>query len=1541
MFTNNKRRVRKVGRWLYVGLALLITITAIPIFPPEAAAATVTPDVEIIGGPGCANSLGTQAGDNWGAWNATLGQGATNVYSDSGSNRYQCGVGEPIHRFVDLGASIKSDDYRVFVFVSGNFANNIIYVSNSAGSNSWQPSGTNYNTWKVARNLYYNEDYQDKWIEITENIDLKNFRYLSAYGSQIYGGPASITQFGVRIIPKSKYLPSAPQINVGAAGQTSTGWVKDPVNVWLDGDVAPEGLNYYEYSLNGGAFQRYTGPFTVSDHGINTLYARTVDIKNQTSGLSSGNVRVDKMPPTPPIITAAGNSNDYTLSLQAGTDDYSGLAHTQFRIAGVVNQYWQDYSGPFHINQDGKSTVYARSIDNVGNVSQEVSKEVIIDKKGPTAPVIRATEVGPTANNVNVVIDSGSDPVNGIKMTQYRLSPEGAWQTYNGAFTLSSEGVYDIAARTFNTLDVPSPVVTQKVIIDRTKPSTPHITLSELSSSSAYTNKPVKFEISGSTDSSPVHYEYQINEGAYVPGLSGTLNTSGLVKLAAVAVDAAGNRSAPATTNSFIDMEPPEITLSPDSRDWKEDAVNVDIHYLDQHSGVDLTSIQYKISNSPDIPDAWDTASDTKTKITLSSEGEWYVHAKVKDRAGNVHETTSKAIRIQKAPQPVELSASSVRNTEVDLQWTLPSGYTEGYTYTLRNLTTNQVWDVAHPGNSFTDTGLQGGHRYEYEVRTSNHVGGNAYSNRISVLTLPDAPDNIQVRTISRTPARVTADITPVVSADRYHLVATDMNTGQVVFDNNSVTQDVYNLVTDLAPGTVYDISAAAINATGEGAAKHVSFLSLPDSPSGFKDVTVRENAIDLKWNSVTTATYYELQRDKASVYQDVYTEFSDTGLRAGTEYDYAVSAENTSGYGDYTHLGVITLPEQVTTLASVNSDVYSVTVGWEDVRGADGYILNVNGGQDVRITRGDNHYTFEGLPAGTPATVRIRAYNRSGIGQDAMITTTTTPTSVVHPLAEDIQEHNAVITWDAVEGATKYKVSINGQDYYSTATRVLVSGLEGGSNYSFQVSSGNSGGFGPESSGELLTLPPQVDNVKVDELGNGQIRLSWDAAKSAHKYVIVRKDNDEILNTNETNILLPNIQPGIIYSFSIQAVNTTGEGDVSPVKYRALPGSISEDGMLIKDVTDTDLVATWKDASGADSYNVYKDDVFIGNTSGHVFNVTGLDSSTIYRITVKPINTTGEGKPAQAEAETLPSPNFEFSKTETTNSEFLIRWESEHKNDIFVLTDDQGIELYRGKDRSYTWKDLKEKKSYTVILWAENSEGKKTKEKQTIGKTSGTSAAGGGAGGGANPTQNSVLPIVEQTPDIPMIQAEDVTANKKTNRFEDIDRTFNKDKINELADKGIIKGTSDNLFEPSRPVTRVEFTSMLVRALNLPNEPDVSLSFEDINPSAWYIDPLKTAIKDQVARGFSSTVFAPDRVINREQAAKMTNNVVKSAPQQEVTVYSDTSNIVAWAREDVLGLTEHNLVQGYPDGSFRPKQDITRAEAAEVIYNMLLQKNK
>ncbi|KAF6614476.1 fibronectin type III domain-containing protein, partial [Paenibacillus sp. EKM208P] len=118
--------------------------------------------------------------------------------------------------------------------------------------------------------------------------------------------------------------------------------------------------------------------------------------------------------------------------------------------------------------------------------------------------------------------------------------------------------------------------------------------------------------------------------------------------------------------------------------------------------------------------------------------------------------------------------------------------------------------------NSFTVRGLQEGRQYEYEVRSSNHVGGNAYSNRVHVLTLPDAPDHIQLRPVPRHSTEILADFTPVSSANKYNITVADVSTGETIF-KDTVTQDVYNPITGMKPGQYYDVSVSAINDTGEG----------------------------------------------------------------------------------------------------------------------------------------------------------------------------------------------------------------------------------------------------------------------------------------------------------------------------------------------------------------------------------------------------------------------------------------------------------------------------------------------------------------------------------------------------------------------------------------------------------------------------------------------------------------------------------------------------------------------------------------------------
>ncbi|MEI4920510.1 hypothetical protein Q8G81_33660, partial [Klebsiella pneumoniae] len=82
---------------------------------------------------------------------------------------------------------------------------------------------------------------------------------------------------------------------------------------------------------------------------------------------------------------------------------------------------------------------------------------------------------------------------------------------YTDEVTISTEGKTEIYARSIDNVGNASSEATAKALIDKTPPSDPQLLLSE----SGWTQKPVNFTISGSTDVNPVAYEYKINNGPF------------------------------------------------------------------------------------------------------------------------------------------------------------------------------------------------------------------------------------------------------------------------------------------------------------------------------------------------------------------------------------------------------------------------------------------------------------------------------------------------------------------------------------------------------------------------------------------------------------------------------------------------------------------------------------------------------------------------------------------------------------------------------------------------------------------------------------------------------------------------------------------------------------------------------------------------------------------------------------------------------------------------------------------------------------------
>ncbi|KWX84430.1 hypothetical protein AMQ83_29205 [Paenibacillus riograndensis] len=174
---------------------------------------------------------------------------------------------------------------------------------------------------------------------------------------------------------------------------------------------------------------------------------------------------------------------------------------------------------------------------------------------------------------------------------------------------------------------------------------------------------------------------------------------------------------------------------------------------------------------------------------------------------------------------------------------------------------------------------------------------------------------------------------------------------------------------------------------------------------------------------------------------------------------------------------------------------------------------------------------------------------------------------------------------------------------------------------------------------------------------------------------------------------------------------------------------------------------------------------------------------------------------------------------------------------------------------------------------------------------------------------------------------------------------------IKSLSAKQVITGVTAAEFKPGNPVTRAEFTAVLVRALSLQTEgqaasQDVKAGeqsgFTDVKEDAWYASYVTAAVRQGIVTGRSKDLFAPDAVISREEMAVMIIRALelkqgkKLEPANGGLRFADASSISSWAAPYVSAAAEQGLLQGRAANKFAPEARMTRAEAAQVIYRLL-----
>lgn len=165
---------------------------------------------------------------------------------------------------------------------------------------------------------------------------------------------------------------------------------------------------------------------------------------------------------------------------------------------------------------------------------------------------------------------------------------------------------------------------------------------------------------------------------------------------------------------------------------------------------------------------------------------------------------------------------------------------------------------------------------------------------------------------------------------------------------------------------------------------------------------------------------------------------------------------------------------------------------------------------------------------------------------------------------------------------------------------------------------------------------------------------------------------------------------------------------------------------------------------------------------------------------------------------------------------------------------------------------------------------------------------------------------------------------------------------ISHMANTGVISGYPDGRFRPNESVTREQFAKMMVEALDLPVDTPKTPTFKDVHEGHWSYTYVESA--KQYLAGFSNTdgsYYRGTQNAIREDIAFALVEAKGYAGQhadisQLSSIFKDTDKISAEKKQHVLIAYEKNLISGYSDKTFRPKGSITRAEAAQVLYNVL-----
>ncbi|MCX5964977.1 MAG: S-layer homology domain-containing protein [Cyanobacteria bacterium] len=166
---------------------------------------------------------------------------------------------------------------------------------------------------------------------------------------------------------------------------------------------------------------------------------------------------------------------------------------------------------------------------------------------------------------------------------------------------------------------------------------------------------------------------------------------------------------------------------------------------------------------------------------------------------------------------------------------------------------------------------------------------------------------------------------------------------------------------------------------------------------------------------------------------------------------------------------------------------------------------------------------------------------------------------------------------------------------------------------------------------------------------------------------------------------------------------------------------------------------------------------------------------------------------------------------------------------------------------------------------------------------------------------------------------------------------------IQSLVNKQFVSGFPDGTFKPETVLTRAQFAAVLAKTFDLPTKRQPS-TFADVPSSFWGAAAIAKANSMGFIAGFPDGTFRPGQNLTRVQAiVALVNGLgLTGGALNVLSTYSDRTGIPSYAIESVSTATQRGIVVNYPNlKQLNPNRDMTRAEFAGVMYQALVAINR